>query len=511
MKKVLNDDIIREKIENYVFDNIEVDKNYRCNLKQLGKLEEYIKDIDLEYINNNDLYSYIINNNQTLNSFLYSIIEEFEDEIAYGRLYSFLIGIYCDNNNIEILSKPSKKEYICLDNIDIDIKLDKMSMTFVSEYNERELCLRKENGDLEARTILIEHYINYVKYIASNYLAKKVCVDFQDIKQVGMEALIKAVDNFDCNRGVKLSTYIYCVVTREINNYISDNCRIIKVSADEYKKVLEYKTNKKLLEDRYGELTEYNISKFMHIPLDRVKTFETLASNIESLEELLDSDQLEGKLYSFNNQIEDEINFDYLKYEFGKIIDKINLDDSQKQTLNLYLEEAYYDFNIYNRMAEKLDISRQAVENRMLLVIKNIRKSIYLSDFMTYLELNDQERRELLKKINYYIDLYELYNNDRVDGFVNKNIELGDLRNIYVYFELKGYSSNEVDLILTKLESNDLDMLHFFYGHNLKKTIVNENTLLSEKSEIYKSIFKKITKLLDEQRITTEKQKIIKK
>ncbi len=507
MRKMVNIDIIRDKIENYILDNIEVDKSYRCNLKQLEKLEEYVNDIDLDYTNNRDLYDYIVNNNELLNSFLFSIIDELEYEIVYGNLYSFLIGIYCDNNNIEIFSRPNEEKYICLNNIDSDIKADKLSRTPVKEYNEKELCLEKDKGNLEARKVLIENYMYLVRYIASNYLDKKVNIDFQDIKQVGMEALINAVDSFDCNKGTKLSTYIYCVVTQEINSYISKSCRIIKIPADKYKGVLEYKTDKKRLEEKYGELSEYNISKLMSISLDDVMSFEKLASNVESLEMLFESGQLENRINSFNDTdtIEDRVIFNQLKYDIRSIIDKMNLDSNKKQILELYLEEAYDDFNLHSRMAEKLDISRQAVENRMLYIIKSIRMSIYLSDLLACLDESSLEKRQLLKKINYYLDLYILYDNIRVDGFVNKNDNLGDLRNIYVYFGLKGYNNEEVDLALTRLESDDLNKLYFFYGQDLKNSIVNENTLLSEKDEVYKNIFGKIKKLLDEQRITDEK------
>jgi RNA polymerase sigma-B factor len=61
------------------------------------------------------------------------------------------------------------------------------------------------DGDLQARTMLIERMMPLVRHIARRYANRGEPLD--DLVQVGAVGLIKAVDRFDLERGVKLSTF----------------------------------------------------------------------------------------------------------------------------------------------------------------------------------------------------------------------------------------------------------------------------------------------------------------
>lgn len=71
-----------------------------------------------------------------------------------------------------------------------------------------------KNGDSEARTTLIEHNLRLVSHIIKKYYANYD--EQEDLVSIGTIGLIKAIDSFDCDKGVRLATYAARCVENEI-------------------------------------------------------------------------------------------------------------------------------------------------------------------------------------------------------------------------------------------------------------------------------------------------------
>src|SRR5438093_10493339 len=72
--------------------------------------------------------------------------------------------------------------------------------------NDKALLRRyHEHGDLAAREQLIEQYMSLVRSLARRYSYRGE--QFEDLVQIGAIGLIKALDRFDLERGVELTTY----------------------------------------------------------------------------------------------------------------------------------------------------------------------------------------------------------------------------------------------------------------------------------------------------------------
>src|SRR5437870_9909358 len=72
--------------------------------------------------------------------------------------------------------------------------------------NDKALLRRyHEHGDLAAREQLIEQYMSLVRSLARRYAYRGEQLD--DLVQIGAIGLIKAIDRFDLERGVELTTY----------------------------------------------------------------------------------------------------------------------------------------------------------------------------------------------------------------------------------------------------------------------------------------------------------------
>jgi len=85
----------------------------------------------------------------------------------------------------------------------------------------------KHAGDRRAREALILQSTPLVRARARRYVGRGE--PFDDLFQVGMIGLIKAIDRFDASRGVQLETYATVLVDGEIRRYFRDCTRTVKV------------------------------------------------------------------------------------------------------------------------------------------------------------------------------------------------------------------------------------------------------------------------------------------
>ena len=76
----------------------------------------------------------------------------------------------------------------------------------LSAKQETELLHKmKHQGDTAARTELIEHNLRLVSHIIKKYYANYD--EQEDLISIGTIGLIKAIDSFDADKGVRLATY----------------------------------------------------------------------------------------------------------------------------------------------------------------------------------------------------------------------------------------------------------------------------------------------------------------
>jgi RNA polymerase sporulation-specific sigma factor len=92
--------------------------------------------------------------------------------------------------------------------------------TLTSE-EKHELLRRVKNGDKKAREDLINGNLRLVLSIIQRFAGKTS--DADDLFQVGCIGLMKAIDHFDTEIGVKFSTYAVPMIIGEIRRYLRDN------------------------------------------------------------------------------------------------------------------------------------------------------------------------------------------------------------------------------------------------------------------------------------------------
>lgn len=79
---------------------------------------------------------------------------------------------------------------------------------------EADCLLRMKNGDMQARSLLIERNLRLVAHIIKKYYAGNN--DQDDLISIGTIGLIKAVDTFDADKNIRLSSYASRCIENEI-------------------------------------------------------------------------------------------------------------------------------------------------------------------------------------------------------------------------------------------------------------------------------------------------------
>lgn len=84
----------------------------------------------------------------------------------------------------------------------------------LSKSEESECLARWAEGDVEARNKLVEHNLRLVAYIVKKYYAQTD--DAEDLISIGTIGLIKGINTYRAEKGVKLSSYVSRCIENEI-------------------------------------------------------------------------------------------------------------------------------------------------------------------------------------------------------------------------------------------------------------------------------------------------------
>lgn len=91
---------------------------------------------------------------------------------------------------------------------------------------ESDYLIRCKAGDKEARDILIVHNLRLVAHIVKKY--NMVDKETDDLISIGTIGLIKAIDTFDNEKGIRLATYASRCIDNELLMMLRSNKRLNK-------------------------------------------------------------------------------------------------------------------------------------------------------------------------------------------------------------------------------------------------------------------------------------------
>ena len=143
-------------------------------------------------------------------------------------------------------------------------------------------------GDKAAREELIQGNLRLVLSVIQKFMSRGAPAD--DLFQVGVVGLIKAIDNFDVNLDVKFSTYAVPMISGELRRYLRDNnaIRVSRSTRDLAYKAMQ--AREKLMNENNNEPTPAEISKEIGVnKADVVIALESISEPVSIYEPVYSS------------------------------------------------------------------------------------------------------------------------------------------------------------------------------------------------------------------------------
>ena len=241
-------------------------------------------------------------------------------------------------------------------------------MKVLTNEENKELFQKLKEGDPFAREDLISGNLKLVLSILRKFNGKTDNLD--DLFQVGCLGLVKAIDNFDINYDVKLSTYAVPMILGEIKRYLRDNSslrvsRSIKDLAYKSLKLKEELVTTNGIEPTDKEIatilgvTEFEISNALESLREPMSMYEPIYNDGGDTIYLFD--QISNK--------KEEYDLDY-KLAVAKAMSNLKPRDKQ------IIEERFMIGKTQMEIASELGISQAQISRIEKNAIKVLKKNI---------------------------------------------------------------------------------------------------------------------------------------
>ncbi len=230
------------------------------------------------------------------------------------------------------------------------------------------LFKKMKEGDIFAKEELINGNLKLVLSILRSFSSRNENMD--DLFQVGVIGLIKAIDNFDLSYGLKLSTYAVPMISGEIKRYLRDN-NALRISRSI--KDIAYKTLKlrEEMQDKNGNYpTNKEIANILNVSeYDIVNALDSLSSPISMYEPIYNDGGDTIYLYDQISNQKDEYELE-TKIALSKALEKL------KKRERKILNERFIIGKTQMEIADELGISQAQISRIEKNAITNIKKLI---------------------------------------------------------------------------------------------------------------------------------------
>jgi RNA polymerase primary sigma factor len=162
-------------------------------------------------------------------------------------------------------------------------------MPLLSSTEEKELAEKVTLGDMEARDKMIKSNLRLVRWVASKYMNRGLPIF--DLIQEGNIGLIKAVEHFKPNKGIRFSTYATLWIKRSIERALANLSRTIRLPVHISSDLNRFAWVAKSLLQEFGrDPTDEEISRRMKVTVEYVRKLRGIVK----------------KTYPINGSIRDE-------------------------------------------------------------------------------------------------------------------------------------------------------------------------------------------------------------
>lgn len=180
----------------------------------------------------------------------------------------------------------------------------------LTEEQERLLSM-KIHTDESAKRLFIESNLRLVVFVANQYINQEL--PFADLIQEGNLGLLRAVEMFDYNKGVRFSTYAIRWIRQHIKRAILSKGRVVKLPflLNEQTRKMNYLMDE--YESRCGKYPSLEeLSNMMNLPINKIKELIEYSYDAVPLSTEVKGDK-NDETTELMNVIEDENTSNYVK------------------------------------------------------------------------------------------------------------------------------------------------------------------------------------------------------
>lgn len=236
---------------------------------------------------------------------------------------------------------------------------------------DTQLLIRKaQEGDKVAREQVINENVGLVWSIVRRFIGRGQEPD--DLFQIGVIGLMKAVDKFDLSYEVMFSTYAVPMISGEIKRYLRDNNSLMKMSRSIKENGWKIKVAQERLNYELGrDATLEELAAATELSMEDVVTALEAGSEIESIYKTVY--QGDGNEIYLVDRISEE------KNEAENLIDRMTVEQllaSLTEEERLLITSRYFEDKTQMETAKLLGISQVQVSRLEKKILLKMRKNV---------------------------------------------------------------------------------------------------------------------------------------
>ncbi len=246
--------------------------------------------------------------------------------------------------------------------------VDTSGLPLLSAAESDALMRRLKEGDAAAREKFIVGNMRLVLSLVKRFWSKNANAD--DVFQAGCIGLLKAIDNFNVDIGVRFSTYAVPMITGEIKRFLRDSnsLRVSRSIRDTAYRVLK---TRERLEEEDKEATIAKIAEAMQVrEREVVYALDAISDPVSLFEPVYNKS---GDALMLMDQISDEKNNDEVWTEHAALAEAM-MQLSERERKILFLR--YYEGKTQTEISDEVGISQAQVSRLEKNAINSMRTNI---------------------------------------------------------------------------------------------------------------------------------------